>query len=104
VSELADAADASAAEMRRQYHYSFGNDPGEWYVHLPYWLVHHNGKTLEQFEAEFEQSCKRMAGLPLGNMVGFEVVLGNGEIYRHRLSWLDGGSALGDAEEGVDGQ
>lgn len=78
--ELVDAVDA----MRQEYHYSFG-DPGDWYVVLPYWLVHHNGKTLEQFEADFEQSCKRMVGLPLGHMVGFEVEMPGG-VYRYRLA------------------
>lgn len=78
--ELTDAVERE----RERYLYSFGRSD-EWYVVLPNWLVHHGGRTVEQFAAEFEESCKRMAGLPLGNMVGFEVEMPGG-VYRYRLA------------------
>lgn len=82
---VVSAVEAAAADYR--YHYRLSPTPGEWYVQLPNWVVYQGGRTIEQFAAEFERSVKRMVGLPLGNLVGFETDAPGG-VYRYRLSWL----------------
>lgn len=90
MSEMYEALAALADDYRARYHYSLGRSD-EWYVVFPNWLVHHGGRTVEQFAVEWEESVKRMAGLPLGNLVGFEYEAVGG-VYRHRASWLAGES------------
>ena len=89
---LSEIVGTEADRWREQYHYSFGAKPAsdEWYVVLPNWLVYNGGKTLEQFAEQWEQSIQRMAGLPLGNLVGFETDAPGGGIYRYHASWLAG--------------
>lgn len=96
--EMYEALVASAVEMRQQYHYSFGRS-NEWYVVFPNWLVHHGGRTAEQFAVEWEESVKRMAGLPLGNLVGFEYEAVGGGVYRYTASWHNGGSPTTSEKE-----
>ena len=89
--EVRDILEASATEMRQQYHYSFGQSD-EWYVVLPTWLVYSGGRTVEQYAEQFERDLLKMTGLPLGNLVGFETEAPGGGVYRYRATWCDGGS------------
>lgn len=95
---LSEIVGAEADQWREQYHYSFGRSD-EWYVVLPSWLVHQGGKTAEQFAVQWEESVKRMAGLPLGNLVGFETDAPGGGIYRYTATWHNGGSSETPEEE-----
>jgi hypothetical protein len=89
--------DAVTAE-RERYLYSFGRSD-EWYVVLPAWFVYAGGRTVEQYAEKFEQDLLKMAGLPLGNLVGFEVDTPGGGVYRYRTTYYDGGSPVAPDEE-----
>lgn len=96
--QLEDAVNTYADQARQQYHYSFGRSD-EWFVVLPPWLVCMDGRTVEQYAEVFEQDLLKMAGLPLGNLVGFEVAVPGGGVYRYRTKQYDGGSPVDPDEE-----
>lgn len=91
------AAMAQTADEAR-YLYRLSATPGEWYVLFPNWVVYKDGRSIEQFAAEFEESSKRMAWIP--NMpIGFETDAPDGGVYRYRLSWLGGQDPATTPEE-----